>query len=111
MTSRTVLLYGQSLLLSSVAASLAQNPGLCVAQAGTWDEVSTLLAEGVPDVVIFDLTHAAEGRMLSLLVQNPQLLMIGLNAERNQAVLLSGQETEALTMSRIRELVRRGDEP
>jgi len=52
MNSRTVLLYGGSMLLSLVAASLAECPGLLVARATTWAEANRRLAEGIPDVLI-----------------------------------------------------------
>ena len=113
MTSRTVLLYGRSLLLAGVAASLARCPGLQVAQAATWTEASRLLAECMPDVLIFDLTDTCESRpeghgifdILALLFKNPHLLLIGLDAECNRAVLVSGQEAQSLSLSKIEEIV------
>jgi hypothetical protein len=108
MTTRTVLLYGQSLLLSGVAASLRQGPGLRVAQAATWEAASNLLAARIPDVLIFDLTDASQSHILPLLVKNPGILLIGLDLEHNRAILLGGQETRALTMERVREIVEGG---
>jgi len=108
MNSRTVLLYGQSLLLSGVAASLAECPGLQVARAATWPEAGRRLAEAVPDVLIFDLANSNESHILPLLFKNPGLLLIGLDPEHNRAVLLGGQETRALTLERVREIVEGG---
>jgi hypothetical protein len=105
MNGRTVLLYGRSLLLSGVAASLEQCPDLRVVQAATWEEVRRLPAEVVPDAVIFDLGDAQESHILPLWFKNPALLMLGINPERNQAVLLTGQETRPLTMSHIKEMI------
>jgi hypothetical protein len=105
MNGRTVVLYGRSLLLSGVAASLEQCPALHVMQAGAWTEASRLLAEHTPDVLIFDLTNASDSHILSLLLTNPGLLMIGLDAECNQAVLVVGHEARSLTLSQIREIV------
>jgi len=107
--ARQVLLYGQSLLLSAVAASLGQCPGLRVTHAATWDEASCLLAPpaGLPDVLIFDLTNAYESHILPLLVRKPSLLLIGLDTECNQAILLAGQRTRSLTLNRITELVHK----
>jgi hypothetical protein len=107
MTGRTVLLYGPSLLLSGVAASLEQCPDLHIMRAGAWTEASRLLAEHTPDVLIFDLTNACESHILPLLLTNRGILMIGLDAECNQAVLVSGQEARSLTLDQIREIVRR----
>jgi hypothetical protein len=110
MVKRTVLLYGQSLLLSGVAAGLRECPGLQVTHAATWPAASRLLAPPaqVPDVLIFDLTNAYESHILPLLVRNPALLLVGLDMEHNQAVLLSGQQAQSLTLDQIREIVRQG---
>ena len=110
MTTRTVLLCGQSLLLSGVAASLGGSPGLRVIQAATWAETSRLLAPPacLPDVLIFDLTNSNESHVLPLLMKNPGLLLIGLDTECNQAVLVSGQPARSLTLVQIREIVQGG---
>ena len=97
-------MYGRSLLLSGVAASLEQCPDLHIMRAGAWAEAGPLLAGHTPDVLIFDLTNASESHLLPLLLTNPGLLMIGLDAECNQAVLVSGQKAELLTLSEIREI-------
>ena len=105
MISRSVLLFGQSLLLSLVAASLEQSPGLRVAQARTWADARRVLAEHIPDVLIFDLTDAGESHLLPLLFKNPRLLLVGLDVETNQAVLLSGKEAQSLTLNQIKEII------
>jgi hypothetical protein len=109
MEARTALLYGQSMLLSLVADSLSKNPHLHVIHSSTWKEIKAYAEESNPQVLIFDLTDACQRRVLPLLVRHPHLLLIGLDAERNHAVLLSGQETHSFTMKQIQELVE-GDE-
>lgn len=106
MSTRMVLLYGQSLLLSGVAASLRECPGLEVTHVMTWPEASRTLAEQVPDVLIFDMTYAYESHILPLLIKNPGIVLIGLDPEHNRAVLLGGQEARALTLERLREIVQ-----
>jgi len=110
MITRAVLLYGQSLLLSGVAAGLGQCPGLRVRHATTWEQASRLLAPPacLPDVLIFDLTDACESHILPLLVRKPSLLLVGLDTEHNQAVLLSGQQAQSLTLDQIRVIVQGG---
>jgi len=105
MVRRTVLLCGESLLLSGVAASLAGSPGLRVTQAATWDQASRPLTAHTPDVPIFDLTNSNESHVLPLLIKNPGLLLIGLDTECNQAVLVSGQPARSLTLDQIRNIV------
>ena len=111
MNAQTVLLYGQSLLLSGVAADLAEVPGLQVERARTWEEASHLLAERMPDVLIFDLTGDCESHVLPLLFKSPGMVMVGLDTEHNQAVLLSGRASQSLTLDQIRHIAageRRG---
>jgi len=98
-------LYGQSMLLALVANSLAKSPHLHVIHASTWKEIKAHAKESNLQVLIFDLTDACQRRVLPLLVKHPHLLLIGLDAERNHAVMLSGQETHSFTMDQIRELV------
>ena len=105
MLPSTVLLYGASLLLSLVAASLNCYPDLRVTHVMTWGEASRALKEQIPDVIIFDLTDNHEGHILPLLLKNPHLLLIGLDPENNQGLLLSGQDAHSLTLDQIREMI------
>ncbi len=105
MNPRTVLLYGSSLLLSGVASSLEQCADLWVVCAASWEEVCRLLGEHIPDTVIFDLNDTRESHILPLLLENPALVLLGLDPECNQAVRLTGQKARALTVNQIREMV------
>jgi hypothetical protein len=96
------------MLLSLVANSLAGSPHLHVIHASSWEQVETVAAEAKPPVLIFDLSDTCQGLILPLLVRHPHLLLVGLDAERNHALLLSGQETHSFTMDQIRELVEGG---
>ncbi len=108
MSKRTVLLYGQSLLLTLVASSLEESGDLAVTRAATWTEASELLVEGMPDVLVFDLIDACESHVVPLLLKKPQLVLVGLDTERNQALLLGGHDVHSLTMDGLREIVKRG---
>jgi hypothetical protein len=107
MEARTVILYGQSMLLSLVAASLAQRPNLRVMQAATWAEVESITAECTPDVLIYGLEGASDSAILPLLFKNPRLLLIGLDVETNRAILLAGQEARSLTLEQVQEIVEK----
>jgi hypothetical protein len=76
-----------------------------VLHATTGEEVRRLLAEYVPDAVICDLTDAYESHFLPLWFRNPDLVVLGLDPEFNQAVLLTGQEARALTVGHIKEMI------
>ena len=105
MDVRTVILYGQSMLLSLVAVSLAKRPNLRVIQAATWMEVDSMAAECTPDVLIYGLEGASDSAIMPLLFKNPRLLLIALDVETNRAVLLTGQEARSLTLEQIQEIV------
>ncbi len=109
MMSRKVLFYGSSLLLSLVAESLEESPDLHVARAATWAEASRTLAEHAPDALIFDLLQEHESHILPLLLKNPNLLLIGLDPECNQAIVLSGQRAHSLTLNQLRQMVQQDD--
>ena len=97
------------MLLALVARSLEANPHLQVVQGSCWEALQADAAERKPHVLIFDLTEACQADVLPLLVSQPRLLLIGLDAERNRAVLLSGQESHTFTMNQIREIVEGGE--
>ncbi len=103
--TRTIILFGQSMLLSLVAASLSKNDNLHVLQVSKWKEVTAFAANCHLDVLIYDLAAASESNILTLLFNNPLLLLIGLDVETNRAVLLVGKETRSLTLERVEEIV------
>ena len=105
MAKRRVILFGRSMLLPLVSASINQDEHLSISQADTWPELQALAAECPPDVLIYDMESANEGPILSLLFNNPHLLIIGLDIETNRAVLLSAQESRSLTMDKVRDII------
>lgn len=107
MEKRTVILYGQSMLLALVANNLARSKNLHIIQASTWAEVVAQTAECIPDVLIYDLASASEGHILPLLFEHPHMLLIGLDVETNRAVLLAGEETRSLTLERVKEIIEK----
>jgi len=103
-----VILYGESMLLSLMAANVNSNIHLHVVQTDSWEEVVSLAADQPPDVLFFDLASSSEGRVLTLLYGNPHLLLIGMDVESNRAILLTGQVTGSLTLDRVKEIVQGG---
>jgi hypothetical protein len=105
MDDRRIFLFGQSMLLSLVANSLAQNKSMHVVQPDTWEEVEKLKTECFPDVLIYDLTGSSESAILSLLFKYPHLLLIQLDKETNRAILLAGKEARSLTLEQVKEII------
>jgi hypothetical protein len=106
--SRTVVLYGDSMLLSLVSASLMQSEDLIVIQTSLWKEIEIIPKDCIPDVLIYDLPAASVGSILPLLFKNPRLLLIGLDVETNRAVLIAGKETRFLTLDLVKDMVLSG---
>jgi len=102
---RTILLFGQSMLLSLVAKSLEQSLNLHVIHETSWSEAAARAAECNSDVLIYDLDSSSESAILPVLYKNPHILLIGLDVETNRAVLIAGQETSSLTLERVKEIV------
>jgi len=96
---RKVVLYGNSLFLAGVEASLTDRTGLEVSrlEANLPDVQERLNALG-PDVVILDMAESNAEFALTILREHPGLPLIGLDlSKNNQVLVLSGQEREAFT--------------
>jgi hypothetical protein len=98
-----VLLYGRSVILGTVGASLEGHPHLEVIALSSPLPAVPELAALAPDVVIFDIDAARPEPALSLLEARPSLLLIGIDPESEQLLVLSGLPRDALT---IDDLVR-----
>lgn len=90
-----VIIYGDSVLLAGVQASLA---GISNVQIILLDQPRIKPAENLldyhPDAVIFDLGGAAE---IPLAVfQRPDLVLIGINPETHETVVWSGKNNNAI---------------
>jgi hypothetical protein len=103
---RTVALYGNSLVISSIGASLQGRAGLQVlfVDAALPDAASRLGALQ-PDVVIFDLAVAQPEFALALWKAQPRLLLIGIDLTNGQALVLSGQPSRLLTMGDLLQVI------
>jgi hypothetical protein len=95
---RTLVLYGNSLVVSSVGASLQARAGLQVvpldaALPGVAGQLSALQ----PDIIIFDLAAAQPDFAITLWKARSQTLLIGVDLVMGRALVLSGQASRALT--------------
>jgi hypothetical protein len=92
-----VILYGDSLILAGVQASLGLSPNLEVIALGEPPaDLTPLLSDLHPEAVIFDL-GAIQPDFLRALVQQPGLLLIGIDPETHEATVLSGHQAQAET--------------
>lgn len=100
-----IILYGDSLVLAGVQATLDKIPNL---------EVITLdqplanpddLCELHPAAVIFDLEAIQPGALLSLF-QQPRLLLIGIHPETHQTLVWSGKQAGAVVAADLISVIR-----
>jgi hypothetical protein len=103
---RKVALYGNSLVMSSIGASLQGRAGLEMSNvdAALPDAASRLRALQ-PDVIIFDLAVAQPEFAIALWKAQPRLLLIGVDLKTGQALVLSSQPSRLLTMDDLLQVI------
>jgi hypothetical protein len=114
--TKTVVLFGRSVAVSSIGASLQGCAGLRVqavepeapAAAAVRGAVQRLSALR-PDVVLFDLASAPFDFAIALWRARPGALLIGMDLLAGQALVLSGRRTRAHTTEDLLQLIRRHD--
>ena len=101
-----VVLYGNSLVLAGAAASLKAYPSIeliCLA-AHPPAEMGQLWALR-PAVVILDLGAVPPDLPISLLREQPKLLLIGVDAAGDKLLVLSGQQARSLTTQALVQVI------
>jgi hypothetical protein len=89
---RRVILFGDSLILEGVRASLAACPDLEIIRLGaSVEDLFEIIRALCPAVFIFDLQAVRFDFQLSLL-QQPELQLIGIDPESQQAMVWSGRQ-------------------
>lgn len=93
---RRVILYGNTLILEGVRASLVARPDLeLIRLDASIENLSARVQDFCPVVFIFDLQAVRADFQLSLL-QQPGLLLIGIDPETQQAMVWSGRQEAAV---------------
>ena len=105
-TQRRTIIYGDSLILEGVQAELSGNPDLEVL---TLDQSQGLPLEALrrlnPAVIIFDLGSVQPDFPLAML-QQPDLLLIGIDLVSHQARVWSGRQAAAVVTADLVEIIR-----
>lgn len=103
--NRRILVYGNSVILGSIGASLRRCPQFEVAtQAPPLHAALALLKEN-PDVLLFDLEAPHTEAVFSLLKADPTLLLIGVSPGVNLVDLWSGRRLRELTLEGLLDLI------
>jgi hypothetical protein len=104
-----VVLYGNSLLMAGVEASLRGRTGLDVVRIdATLPNVAQSLCALHPDVVIFDLATPLSNFQLpsSILQEHSGISLIGLDLNSNKVLVLSGQEHTVLAANDLAQVIQ-----
>ena len=92
----TVAMYGNSLAMTSIGASLEGRAGLTVIRAHPTSGIQSDFGCD-PDVVVFDLTTAQPDGATALRRAHPHSLLIGVNVQTHHALVLSSEHSVILT--------------
>ena len=107
----TVVLYGNSLVVSTFGANLEGQPGLRLVRVdpgalGADQRLRTIR----PDVVIFDLATEQTNFAVSLWKTLPDLLLVGVTPNSSQMLVLSGRQQQAECAEDLLSIIQ-GDSP
>lgn len=106
---RRVVLYGDSLILAGVRASLESCPDLQVLFLDrSLEEPLDAIRAWCPATFVFDMDAVQPDFQLSLL-QEPGLLLVGIDPKTHQAVVWSGREEAAVAAADLIRLIDRND--
>lgn len=101
---RRVILYGQSIILGSVGASLQRYAGLEVIPLAAPLPTAEELAALAPDAILFDTTAQRPDAALVTLATGQDLLLIGISPTNAEAAVWSGRH---VSVSSAKDLVDR----
>jgi hypothetical protein len=101
-----VVLYGDSLVLAGTAASLGTYPGIeLICLDAQPPAAAQELCALCPTAVIFDLGAVPPEFPFSLLREQPDLVLIGMDAAGDKLLVLSGQQAHSLTTEALVQVI------
>ena len=109
MKKRRVVLFGRSLILGTLGASLRHYPDLEVVSLSLPLPSAQELSALAPDVILFDMGSGRPEAAFSLLGTRPGLLLIGIDPSTNQALLFSGRQLRELSTQDLVRVMNEGE--
>lgn len=107
---KKVVLYGKSVLISTVGASLQGSPDIQILSVDpSMPDVQDQLRKLQPDVVILDQAAIQPDFFVALWKAQPGLLLIGLDLDTGKAMVLSSQTAQVLTTGDLLQLLQHSD--
>jgi hypothetical protein len=105
---RTVLLYGNSLVVSSIGATLQNRPGLRLLRMAAEPREAARRLPAPPDVIIFDLVATPLEAVLPLAQGQPAPLLIGLDMAADRTLVVSAGRRSVHSQSDLLRLIGNG---
>lgn len=103
--SRRILLYGNSVILGTLGASLCKCSQFEVTSLVPPFPPTPEMAALQPDVVIFDLEANHSEAVFPLLECCPKLLLLGLSPDTNLVKMWAGQQLQELSTQGLMEVI------
>lgn len=104
---QVIVLFGDSLLMDGVEASLADQHEMDVIRMdATINNVGQHLQRIAPDLVIFDLDLPFSTQIVPLLQEQPGIPFIGLDAQCSEVITLSSQHFNALSANDLVKVIQ-----
>lgn len=105
---RRILLYGDSVVLGSVGASLGRAAGFELVRLRTARPTAAELRAARPDVILFDIENDHPRAAFRLLEDDPDLLLLGISPDVNLVRLWEGRQYRELTADALATLIAGG---
>ncbi len=108
----SIAIYGTSVTMSALCASLQQMPDLEVrgVQDLSRDAIGMPDAD-LPDVILFDLGEGQPGFAIPLLQKSPTTLLIGVDLTTHRMLVLSGEHSRLSTVDDLMQVVGQAKAP
>jgi hypothetical protein len=108
--ARRVLLYGNNLVMSVIAARLQEKPEFEISQIqGFIPDMIEKLGASPPDVIVFDSAAGQPQFAIPLLNLHPALVLIGVDLTSSKMLVLSGQQSRFLTAEDLLKVIEVGE--
>lgn len=102
-----VLVCGHTLFIAGLVASLKVLPGLDVQHVeGHTDRLQEKLSAWQPEVLVLELDALQHYLPLSMLKDYPRLILVGLDAESDRLLVLTGQSARPLTIDELLQVIQ-----
>ena len=103
--SRRIVLYGNSLILGTLANSLRSSPQFEITTFAPPLPDTHQLAACTPDVVLFDLNSPYNEAVFPLLQTCPKVLLLGVSPDKNQVQMWAGQQLKELSTQGLMNII------